>query len=368
MKLFRQILLIALISSFILEITLSLFSMPFALFRPNTIYTFNVDSTSFKGISDTTQFIVNSNGYRGSSYDADATYHILTIGGSTTECFYLNEDETWPFLLQKKLASKTGQKIWVGNLGKSGLNSYHHIAQLEYQIEQFPKIDLVIFLIGINDMLHALKYYPNIIIPSENNILSTTFAYFPNSKKLSLSRFRSTQLLSKKTSLFYPQKQRSLVYSNQNIDTFRQYRLTTPNLITTPISIINSVDLFKKNALQLQHLCKKRQIKTLFLTQPYLWKDNMTVSEQQSLWLGANGSYSQKGQSYFSPTILKNSMSLYNHQLKLLHQNNNITLFDLEGTIDKSFINFYDGMHFNELGAEHVSTLLVNPTYKSITN
>lgn len=30
-------------------------------------------------------------------------YTIVTIGGSTTQCFYLDDHKTWPYLLQEKL-------------------------------------------------------------------------------------------------------------------------------------------------------------------------------------------------------------------------------------------------------------------------
>ena len=50
----------------------------------------------------------------------------------------------------------SNQRIWVGNAGKSGRSTANHIVQIERLIEQYPKIDAVLLLIGVNDFLPRL--------------------------------------------------------------------------------------------------------------------------------------------------------------------------------------------------------------------
>lgn len=74
------------------------------------------------GVEGESRYITNSEGVRADELTADVTYHILAVGGSTTECLYLDQDEAWPHLLQTSLnENQHAYKVWVGNIGKSGL-------------------------------------------------------------------------------------------------------------------------------------------------------------------------------------------------------------------------------------------------------
>src|SRR5579859_594591 len=58
----------------------------------------------------------NGLGFRGPvpPSEWDRTLTILTVGGSTTECHFLNDERTWPFLLGKSL-SDSFRNCWLNN-------------------------------------------------------------------------------------------------------------------------------------------------------------------------------------------------------------------------------------------------------------
>src|SRR5215213_5859914 len=60
----------------------------------------------------------NSLGFRGPEPPADFKDHltIVAVGGSTTECLFIPEGETWPDLLQQQLQTSFN-KVWVNNAG-----------------------------------------------------------------------------------------------------------------------------------------------------------------------------------------------------------------------------------------------------------
>ena len=71
---------------------------------PNHEYLFHPNSSIFSGISGESHFTINSLGYRGNEIKNHADeYRILIVGGSTSECLYLDNTETWPYLLMNKL-------------------------------------------------------------------------------------------------------------------------------------------------------------------------------------------------------------------------------------------------------------------------
>ena len=116
---------------------------------PHLNIVFRPDPDILPGVQGDARFVINSSGIRGDELADDQNYRILAIGGSTTECAYLDQGETWPYLLQNRLARVMGQKVWVGNVGKSGMNTRDHILHTKYLLPQFPKIDAVLLLVGV---------------------------------------------------------------------------------------------------------------------------------------------------------------------------------------------------------------------------
>lgn len=63
----------------------------------------------------------NSLGFRGANPPADLSksLSIVTVGGSTTECYYLSDNKTWPALLGERLASSF-DRFWINIGGLDG--------------------------------------------------------------------------------------------------------------------------------------------------------------------------------------------------------------------------------------------------------
>ena len=147
------------LSLIILEIALRVFP-PFEMrFKPDRIvlpvnkrYIFDNTAKFPTKLPQTTVHTKNSLGFRGAPPPANFADYltIVTIGGSTTECFYLSDGKTWPDLLGAKL-SRDFPKLWINNAGLDGATTYRHLILLEdYVVKLKPK--LVLFLVGINDV------------------------------------------------------------------------------------------------------------------------------------------------------------------------------------------------------------------------
>lgn len=140
------------------------------------------------GVRDTAHFDTNQFGIRGPDFGPDGSeYRILAVGGSTTECAMLDQPETWTALVGKAIpATASGEKVWVGNVGRSGLTSRDHVVEMKYFVPQLPRLDRVVIMVGINDLTSALKqgysyHAPEPVTDSlaERVQLSRTFAVVP---------------------------------------------------------------------------------------------------------------------------------------------------------------------------------------------
>ncbi len=106
------------------------------------------------GIQGPSLYRINSMGVRGREWSADRSSEIrvLAVGGSTTECVPIDQSRLWTTLLEEKLSPAAGgRRVWVGNIGKSGLNSRHHVIQMEHLLPVYDP-DIVVMLVGVNDL------------------------------------------------------------------------------------------------------------------------------------------------------------------------------------------------------------------------
>ena len=98
------------------------------------------------------RYRTNSLGFRGPEPPRDlaARLSILTVGGSTTGCFLLNDGDTWPDRLSAQLGREF-PRLWLDNAGIDGQSTYGHLTLMrDYVVHIRPRV--VVFLIGINDV------------------------------------------------------------------------------------------------------------------------------------------------------------------------------------------------------------------------
>jgi hypothetical protein len=77
---------------------------------------------------------------------------IVFLGGSTTECLYMEETERFPYLVGRELEKKLGKKINTYNGGVSANESMHSLNILINKVLPM-KPDYVVMMHNINDLL-----------------------------------------------------------------------------------------------------------------------------------------------------------------------------------------------------------------------
>lgn len=106
-------------------------------------------SVSYKS-KDGIMFTHNALGTRGkqaSVQKKEGTKRILALGGSSTYCVGVSDNQTWPFYLQENL----GNGYEVINMGVPGYTTVEHIIQTALNISDFSP-DICIFYVGWNDI------------------------------------------------------------------------------------------------------------------------------------------------------------------------------------------------------------------------
>lgn len=92
-------------------------------------------------------------GFRG-NYESIKQVKIITIGGSTTDERWIDENLTWTMMLQKKISNYLDDKNFkIANAGVDGQSSVGHLKNFEHWFKKIEKLNPQFYMIylGIND-------------------------------------------------------------------------------------------------------------------------------------------------------------------------------------------------------------------------
>jgi len=109
-------------------------------------------------------------------------HKIVFIGGSTTECMYVSENNRFPYLTGQLIEEKTNKRINSYNMGGSGNNTIHSLDILINKIMPM-KPDIVVIMHTAND--YAILAYDHTYWPvgTPRSELITINDYFPKMPK-----------------------------------------------------------------------------------------------------------------------------------------------------------------------------------------
>ena len=295
-------------------------------------------------------FSINSNGIRGDEFSREYDYYILAIGGSTTECLYLDDKEAWPYLTQMGLEMK-GIQAWVGNVGKSGARIENHISDFTRIIKRFPFIDGVVVMVGINELSEALANSLEVKSESEHKAETERLWY----KKTSLWRLGNKV----KQRVFFQNDR--LIQDNVGAvyNDWRRNRRLAKKYNTMP-HLAMHLSNYKSSLNNFVDVATQAGMRTIFMTQPTMWRTNLSSDEDKLMWFGWGGSNQVNSTRYYSIEVMMSTMSEFNRVLLEVCSERDVECIDLAMLVEKDTSTFYDDCHFNVSGSRKTAEILLN--------
>lgn len=323
------------------------------VWEPNFEYIFFPNSSILYGINGESHFTINNLGYRGVEFNNhENEYRILIIGGSTSECLYLDNEEAWPYILMGLLKkTKDNKKVITINIGKSGHGLRNNLLELKYLPDNYEP-DLLIMMLGVNDLLHTISMNSSWRPFNEAKFDvsdSYTFVSYPGYS------WRST--VTYKIYRYFNLKLKNIIvqdaFGNGLADN-RLLRTNSKDWLNSITSLDASVEDYGKNLERVIELSREKNITLIFSTQPYLWKNDMSEKENSSLWMTTDF----RG-NFYSTEIMVEAMEKFNNKmLEVCKENPDIFCIDLEKDVPKTLDYLYDDVHFNEKGSISVAEKL----------
>lgn len=290
----------------------------------------------------------NSLGFRGPNPPANLAedLSIVTIGGSTTQCFFLSDDKTWTARLAALLQPSV-PKLWVNNAGLDGHSTFGHLVLLEDHVKNIhPKV--AIFLIGANDIARD----PNVEFDAENVKSPISFAS-PTAFVKSLSPYSEVAALI--ANLYRSANAYRQGLMHQKIDLKEQGDYDAPPEAQRKYLAETAADRyvrgFEERIRQLVKVSKANGIQPVLVTQPLLAGggiDDVTGVDLSRVRVNPNAN----GKMWWE------CMEVYNDVTRRVGRENGVTVVDLGRELPKSSRMFYDFIHFNAEGAQQVANII----------
>jgi lysophospholipase L1-like esterase len=342
----------------------------YAIWPPGLERTFAPASGRLPGVSGPSHFRVSELGLRADALDPRDGYRILALGGSTTECVYLDHDEAWPERLQAMLnADGHGPRTWVGNGGKSGRNTRHHVLAMRHLPLEAWRINAVLVLAGVNDFASRLAegdaYDPHALEhpAMARRLVGEAFQRVPGGypgdpwyKGLALWKLlhrARERWETPATAADGGQDAQGDAY-----DVWRQHRVQAGELRVSLPDLGPALDEFGRNLREVVSLARARGVRPILMTQPAMWRDDLPPALARLLWLGGVGDFMKRpGQPYYAVGALAEGMRRYNDVVRQVCASERVECIELT-TLPQDTATFYDDVHFNEAGARAVAAIV----------
>ena len=347
------------------------------VWQPNKVVIFKPAPGVMPGVEGRSRFITNDKGIRGEPIPPGDAWRILAMGGSTTECLFLDQLEAWPQRLQERLDGNTpsGRSVWVGNVGKSGHTTQNHVIQIEKLLAQHPEMDVVLLLVGINDFIIRLArgkaYQPEPPVEQlrpdrYESLMDRSFAVWPGADR-HLPILKRTEIYRRwrrfrRRHVSPPSSAIVQDRAGQFYQRFRSHRRRASAIRETLPDLSSALDKFERNLVRIIDCARVAGLRLVFLTQPCLWHPDLSEEERALLWAGGVGVRHQfePGHPYYSPAALAEGMDRFNRRLMRVCARQKVEVLDLHHQIPKSSDFFYDDMHFNEKGSSLVAARIAD--------
>src|SRR5579863_805707 len=265
---------------------------------------------------------------------------VITIGGSTTECHFLSDSLTWPYLLGLRLADSVAG-IWLNNAGLDGQSTFGHIVMLNDHVKKL-RPTVVVFLTGINDVESSG--------PSFHDKLYERGTYPDFSHFL----FNNSEVLNLGLNLWRGWRARRF-----NNTTNGMLVLDSARRLEIPDSVVRArieaqgpyLEGYRTRLNALADTCLAWHIVPVFVTQPDQFgygRDPVTGADLAAFPVepSVNGA------------LLWEMLERYNDEVRRMCADKGLPMIDLARLMPKNSLYFYDMSHFTNAGSAEVAGLL----------
>ncbi len=318
---------------------------------PNLNASFDVDP-SIPGLGGAVNVTTNRYGLRGDERAPEEVDHsVLALGGSTTECLYVDDAKTWTQILQRNLEQELDRSVLVANAGRAG----HRLFQHTFMLRHYPPaadFDWVVVLAGFNE---AFWLFRGDWKKSRGaQLANTLIGYDPKAapyKQLAAYRLIAAMLRSGRNvgeGTIQDANGLWMVRLREQ----RQAMLKKNVIQGLPADLDAALEQYRADLLDLVAATRENDQRLVLMTQPFLPRENLPEDLEALLYTGVVA----KVGAYPTATIAA-VVRRFNDVTRQVAREAGVACLDIADRLPPDTTTFYDDCHFNISGCAQVGAL-----------
>jgi hypothetical protein len=245
-----------------------------------------------------------------------------------------------------------------------------HVLDLELLLPQYPRIDAVVSIVGVNDFHTRLMYGTSpayvpidLRVPAEREALIGKSFFIDHAPGWTRAFVLGRLVWNALNRHSKPPLKETDVFQDSHANVFarlRQSRKNAQTLVDLP-DVKQALTYYRIYLNQMIDAAIQCKVRLVLATQPSMWRPDLPQAARDMLWMGGIGDvYAKQASTYHSVEALAQGMSLYNDVLREVTSQRRIEMIDLANLVSKDPDSFYDDVHFNEPGAKKVARIFAD--------
>ena len=330
---------------------------------PGTRLELRSDVTICPQLDRRVRFDVNADGERGGNVRKHEAglFRVLAAGGSSVECFALNEHASWPGALERilnapeNLRALGARRVHVGNIGRSGVSSRHLDLILERVLPDYGRLAVIVIMVGGSDTFQWFEQGAPATRSSAPLVADEVFAVHPEMRFGWKPRQWAMIELARRVRRRWLRPLEVREDAGKWLPAACKMRAEARDVRTTlpdPGGLLDSFEFHFRRALQRAQAHADR---VLVLRQPWFEKE-YTAEEAACFWHGGMGkAWKQTVTTYFSLDVVNQVMHLLDARVARVAEQLGVEYRNLRSALAPSLENYYDYMHYTPAGAAVVA-------------
>jgi hypothetical protein len=339
---------------------------------PSSHLRMELERKSLPSLPPVAHFDVNRVGERGDELpaDMDGCYRVLVAGGSAAECYYLDQEISWPEVIRRELSEPDALKtlgarnVHVGNVGRSLVACEHIRVLLERTLPRYKKLGCLVMLVGGSDMVFWLERGTPPTLDDEPLTADRLFATHPEGP---FGWTPSTLALRRIASYWRHRLVRSVTDRTRvgkRMIALRKMRAEAETWIDEVPDPAPMLDHFERHYRELLKLAARHAERVIVVRQPWLDKE-MSAEEKACTWQFALGRrYEGKLSTYYTHRIVWKMMELIDESSARIADELGVEHVDVHSILPRDLEHWYDEIHHTEKGCKVIGRAVADKILK----
>lgn len=324
--------------------------------QPYALLELELDPDALPDLDPLVRHSINADGERGDDLpdDLDSVLRVLVAGGSAAECYLLDQEKTWPMVVQAELNASCTRRAHVGNVSQSLVPCQTIQTVMQKTIHRFRSLDVIVLMVGASDMVGWLEQKTPPTLKPGSRPMRDVCSEHPEGpfgwtrKDLALYRLlrrfnaRIRRPLARKSGAG-----KSLVKNRR----MRAEATTMLDEVPEPAPMLA---FFEQHLRELIVSCRSHAGRVLVVRQPWFEKE-FTPEEQARLWnFGQGRPYVEHLDTYYTHRVVCELMGKLDAVAARVAEDSGAEQLDLMPLLPRDFDTYYDFLHFTPAGSKIV--------------